>query len=59
MGIKSDIRVCDSFANIVPIHQMNNNIQNHVHINKLTQTSFNDYTNSNVPKNKDPQHCEP
>ena len=54
MGIKSDIPVCDSFANIVPIHQVNNNIQNHVRINKLTKTSLNDYSNSNVPKNKDP-----
>ena len=54
MGIKSDIPTCVSFANIVPIHQVNNNIQNHVHINSLTQPSLNDYCNSNIPKNKDP-----
>jgi hypothetical protein len=55
MCIKSDIPVCKSFANIAPIHQENNNIKNHVHINDLTRTSFNSYSNSNVPTNKDPK----
>jgi hypothetical protein len=58
VGIKPDIPVCDSFANILAsTHQENNNIQNHEHINNLTRTSLNDYSKSNVPTNKD-QNCE-
>jgi hypothetical protein len=55
IGIISDMAVCESSANIAPIHQDNNNIKNLVHINNLTRTSLSDYNNSNVPKNKDPK----
>jgi hypothetical protein len=53
MGIKSDMVVSESSANIAPIHQENNNIKNLVHINNLTRTSLNVYNNRNVPTNKD------
>jgi hypothetical protein len=55
MGTKSDMAACGNVANIAPIHQENNNIENYVHINNLTQTLLNDYNNSKLPKNKDPK----